>query len=179
MVGVQTCQDYLRTSAMAKHPSASLQLESRRSALPTMLKLPAPFYRILTITTHPFTGVSKAKTKSEAPPKSKAQSVREAIETLVSQKRDVTTAGALALLQSQWATTELQCHCRATDRATDPLRPAIPFLPRPLCPSISGRCVMFGDDRFVLFLASAIVVWVLIVIGFGFRLGYRVHHGPR
>jgi (p)ppGpp synthase/HD superfamily hydrolase len=42
-----------------------------------------------------------AKTKNEAPPKSKAETVREAIDTLVSQKREVATAAVLALLQSQ------------------------------------------------------------------------------
>jgi hypothetical protein len=42
-----------------------------------------------------------ANTKDAVAPKSKAQAVREAIETLLSQKRDITVAAVLALLQSQ------------------------------------------------------------------------------
>jgi hypothetical protein len=42
-----------------------------------------------------------ASTKEAAPAKSKAQAVREAIETLVSQKRDVTVAAVLALVHAQ------------------------------------------------------------------------------
>jgi hypothetical protein len=42
-----------------------------------------------------------AKAKPATPAISKAQAVREAIETLVGQKREVNTAAVLAILQSQ------------------------------------------------------------------------------
>jgi hypothetical protein len=38
---------------------------------------------------------------------------------------------------------------------------------------------MFADQLSIPFVLSAVAVWVMIVVGYGLFLDYRVHHGPR